>query len=95
MLIVLALRRAVLAASAIAEVGTRRRLFGGAFLLGSGLTELRIVVLALTNTIQELGPEAAALYAKHYEAQSLGPLRPVDAVRHASISQLIERLNGS
>jgi hypothetical protein len=42
----------------------------------SGLTELRIVVLALTKTIQELGPEAAALYAKHYEAESLGPLRP-------------------
>jgi hypothetical protein len=62
---------------------------------GSGLTESRIVVLALTQTIQELGSEAAALYAKHYEAVSHGPLRPADAVRHASISQLIEKLNGS
>jgi hypothetical protein len=60
----------------------------------SGLTELRIVVLALTKTIQELGPEAAALYAKHYEAESLGPLRPSDAVRHVALSQVIERLNG-
>jgi hypothetical protein len=60
----------------------------------SELTELQIVMLALVNTIQELGPEAAALYAKHYEAQSLGPLRPADAVRHAEISRLIERLDG-
>jgi hypothetical protein len=60
----------------------------------SALAELQIVVLALTKTIQELGPEAAALYAKHYEAGSLGPLRPADAVRHAAICQLIDKLNG-
>jgi len=52
----------------------------------SGLTELRIVVLALVNTIQELGLEATTLYAKHYGAQNL--LRPADALRHASLPNL-------
>lgn len=59
---------------------------------GSGLTELRLVVLALVNTIQELGPEARALYEKHYEAQSQGPLRPADAVRREAIARLLATL---
>lgn len=75
-----------------------RVLLSGAYqeldLHASGLMELRIVVMALISTIQELGPEAAALYAKHYEAQNLGPLKPADAVRHEEVLRLIQRLGG-
>lgn len=59
---------------------------------GSGLTELRIVVLALKRTVEDLGPEAKALYEKHYMAENSGPLRSSDAVRHEALSVSIEML---
>jgi hypothetical protein len=73
-----------------------RVLLSGAYqeldLHASALTELQVVMMALISTIRELGPEAAALYAKHYEAQNLGPLKPADAVRHEGVVRLIQRL---
>jgi hypothetical protein len=60
-----------------------RVLLSGAYqeldLHASALTELQVVMMALISTIRELGPEAAALYAKHYEAQNLGPSRAINS----------------
>jgi hypothetical protein len=57
------------------------------------LRDVQIVALALRATLHELGPDAEKTYAKHYLAQSEGPLKiDADGARQ-SLAQLIQRLN--
>lgn len=58
----------------------------------SAIQELRMAILALRNTIRDLGPEAEALYSKHYLAAIQGPLKTVRDAQTEALSQIIERL---
>lgn len=56
------------------------------------LRDVQIVTLALRATLRELGPDAARIYAKHYQAESEGPLKlDADTVQQ-SLAQLIQQL---
>lgn len=57
------------------------------------IIDMQIVTFALRKTIRELGPEAETIYAKHYLAESNGPLkRNGDGVLEA-ISQLMRQVS--
>lgn len=58
----------------------------------SAIQELRMATLALRNTIRDLGPEAEALYSKHYLAESQGSLKTVRDAQTEALSQIILKL---
>ena len=60
------------------------------------LKQVMIVTFALQKTVRELGPEAEAIYAKHYEAESRGPINAeIDqAMRPLALAlQQLKRVN--
>ncbi len=57
------------------------------------LNQVMIVTYALQKALQELGPEAAKLYAKHYQAQMLGPLKSEGDEAVKDLARLIQQLN--
>jgi hypothetical protein len=72
-----------------------------AFLLGAyqfleqqqkATQQTQIVTFALRKTIRELGPEAEQIYAKHYLAESQGPLKTVGDEALQSLARLIQKL---
>ena len=58
------------------------------------LRDVQIVNLALRATLRELGPEAETIYAKHYLAESEGPLKLDADGAHRALAELIRRLGG-
>lgn len=56
------------------------------------LSELMLVTFSLRKTIRELGPEAEKLYAKHYLAESSGPLKIESDHSTQGLAQLIRQL---
>jgi hypothetical protein len=54
---------------------------------------MMIVTYALRKAIFELGPKAAEVYAKHYQAESQGPLRIAGNEARESLVRLIKRLS--
>ena len=59
------------------------------------IVELRIAILALRRTIQELGPEAEQIYAKHYTAASQGEIKIAGDLAQQGIAQLLRQLSES
>jgi len=56
------------------------------------LQQVMIVTFALRKTIRELGPEAEKIYARHYQAEMLGPLKPESDQLLKSLGQLLTQL---
>jgi hypothetical protein len=56
------------------------------------LSQVMIVTFALRKTVAELGPEAEKIYAKHFQAESQGPIRREGDVALQALSQLAQRL---
>jgi hypothetical protein len=59
------------------------------------IVELRIGVLALRNTIQELGPEAEQIYAKHYTAASQGEIKIAGDLTLQGLALVLQQLRGA
>jgi len=57
------------------------------------INQVMIVTFALQKALQELGPEAAQLYAKHYQAQMLGPLKSEGDEGLKDLSRLVQQLS--
>jgi len=57
------------------------------------LTQVMIVTYALHNALRETHPEVELAYAKHYEAQSVGPLKIGGDEARKALAQLILRLS--
>lgn len=57
------------------------------------LDDVLLVTYALRKTVRDLGPEAEAIYTKHYLAESRGPLQSEGAGAREALSELIRQLS--
>ncbi len=57
------------------------------------LNKVMIVTFALRQTVRELGPEAAKIYAEKYQVESSGALKLSGEGALESIRQLIRQLS--
>lgn len=60
----------------------------------TAIVELSIGLWAMRKTIQELGPEAEQIYAKHYSAASQGEIRIAGDLTQRGIALLLQQVRG-